>query len=98
MWKWLLTGAKKRETPEEVPSERVSIRVARLEIEVEELRTLVEATWARQRKVEGAVHGARGASKRWPQRAGDDESFEEFRERMVREGRMRASATQEQQE
>jgi len=78
---WPFTRQKKSETPAEPENPRVSARVARLEIELEELRTLVEATWARQRKVEGAVHGMRGAARRWPQEASGQESFEQFRER-----------------
>lgn len=89
MRKWL-TWLFKSETPPEAAQPSVAKRVVRLEIELEELRALVEATWARQRKVEGAVHGMRGASRRHPQRDSVDETLEEFRERMIREGRMRA--------
>lgn len=92
MLKWLLTLGKKPDpVPESVP-ESVREKVNRLEIDLEELRGLVQAVWARQRKVEGAVHGMRGASRRWPGRADtDDETLEEYRDRMVREGRMRAT-------
>lgn len=91
MFGWRLTRKKKPETPPEVVPERLSATVNRLVIEVEELRLMCEATWARQRKVEGAVHGMRGASRRWPQSGTDDESIEEFRDRMVREGRLQAT-------
>lgn len=91
MWFFGLTKAKKPESaPEPVPP-RVQERVTRLEIEVEELRALVEATWARQRKVEGAVHGMRGKAARWPGRDEDGETFEEFRGRMTRQGLLRAT-------
>jgi len=95
MRKWL-TRLFKRETAPAVVEPSVAKRVVRLEIELEELRALVEATWARQRKVEGAVHGMRGASRRHPQRDAVDETLEEFRDRMVREGRMRAQSGEQQ--
>jgi len=95
MLKWL-TRKKKPEAAPPPDEPRLSARVSRLEIEVEDLRTLVEATWARQRKVEGAVHGMRGASRRHPQRDGVDETIEEFRERMLREGRLRAQSGESQ--
>jgi hypothetical protein len=67
-------------------------RVQRLEIEVEDLVSKIEAVWARQRKVEGTVHGMRGANARHPSRLGNaDESLEEFRDRMLREGRLTAA-------
>lgn len=83
-----LTKVFRREASPEVCDPRTSKRIARLEIEIEEVRSLVEATWARQRKVEGTVHGMRGASRRHPQRELGDETLEEFRDRMAREGRL----------
>jgi len=89
--KWLLTRRRKPETPTPPEQPTLNKRVVRLEIEIEELRALVEATWARQRKVEGTVHGMRGANRRHPGRVPDDETIDEFRERMIREGRMCAT-------
>jgi len=91
MFGWRLTRAKKPETPAEAVPERLSTTVQRLVIEVEELRLLVEQTWARQRKVEGAVHGMRGRDARWG-KGPDGESIDDFRDRMVREGRLRPAA------
>jgi len=72
-------------------------RVQRLEIEVEDLVSKLEAVWARQRKVEGTVHGMRGANARHPSRIQNvDESLEEFRDRMLREGRLSAARVESQ--
>lgn len=86
----LLTLFKKSETPPEPVPVPLQKRVVRLEIELEELRALVEATWARQRKVEGAVHGMRGASRRHPSHEG--ETLDEFRARMIVNGRAAPSS------
>jgi len=66
--------------------------VSRLEIDVEVLRDEIEALKGAHRKLCGAVYGRLGADARHPQRAGrvgEDETLDEFRERMRREGRMR---------
>jgi len=95
-FQWLTKALRRGSKPEVVP-EPLAKRVVRLEIELEELRALVEATWARQRKVEGAVHGMRGANARHPSRGGAaDETIEEFRDRMIREGRLSAARGVEQ--
>jgi len=92
MRKWLLTLILGVDPRESVCDPRTAKRISRLEIETEELRTIVEATWARQRKVEGTVHGMRGANARHPSRIGSaQETLEEYRERMLREGRLVAS-------
>jgi hypothetical protein len=88
---WLL-GCDPRDS---VCDPRTAKRIVRLENEIEELRTLVEATWARQRKVEGTVHGMRGANARHPSRLTHaEESLEEFRDRMLREGRLTAARSE----
>jgi len=94
----VLTWLFRRDPPAQPEPLRHGQRIARLEIELEDQRTLLDAIWARQRKVEGAVHGMRGASSRWPGRGkGDtaDESLEDFRDRMRREGRMGPTVTTE---
>lgn len=88
---WLLTWLLGRDSADMVCDPRTAKRIVRLEMEVEELRALVEQTWARQRKVEGTVHGMRGANARHPSRiSAADETLQEFRDRMLREGRLRA--------
>lgn len=96
MLKRWLTKTLGLDPPQEVCDPRTSKRIQRLEIEIEELRALVEATWARQRKVEGTVHGMRGASRRHPQRDAVDETIDEFRDRMLREGRLTAARAENQ--
>jgi len=92
MRKRLLTWLLGCDPSESVCDPRTAKRIVRLEIELEQLREIVEATWARQRKVEGAVHGMRGANARHPSRLNNlDESIDEFRERMAREGRLVAA-------
>lgn len=92
MVKRLLTLFRKPEPPREPEPPAVRKRVERLEIEVEELVSKLEAVWARQRKVEGTVHGMRGANARHPSRvAGQVETLEEFRDRMLAQGRIRGS-------
>lgn len=92
MRNWLLTWLNGGEPPKEVCDPRTAKRIVRLEMELEELRSLVEATWARQRKVEGTVHGMRGANARHPSRLSSaDETLQEFRDRMQREGLLRAA-------
>lgn len=92
MLKRLLTLFRPADTPPTPEPPRMQQRVQRLEIEVEDLVSKLEAVWARQRKVEGTVHGMRGANARHPSRlANADESLEEFRDRMAREGRLVAS-------
>ena len=88
MWKWLLTRAKKPETPAEAVPESVRERVTRLEIDLQEVQALCQAVWARQRKVEGAVHGARGAANRWPGSTAGDETLDQYRDRMAASGRL----------
>ena len=93
LFRWRKGPAKPDEAVELVLA-RDAKRITRLEIEVEELRTLIEATWSRQRRVEGAVHGMRGGGRPAANR-GSDESFDEFRDRMLREGRVRGVPTGE---
>lgn len=91
MLKYLLTLLRNRDPHSQAKEVSLAKRVLRLEMEMEELRTMVEATWARQRKVEGTVHGMRGANARHPSRlSGATETLEEFRERMISEGRIHA--------
>jgi len=93
--KWLLTLFQKREAPPAPEPPQLRKRVERLEIEVEELVSKLEAVWARQRKVEGTVHGMRGANARHPSRVQDiNETLEEFRDRMSREGRLHATRSE----
>jgi len=92
MLKRLLTVFRAPDPPPAPEPPGVRKRVERLEIEVEELVSKLEAVWARQRKVEGTVHGMRGANARHPSRLGNaDESLEDFRDRMLREGRLLTS-------
>jgi hypothetical protein len=89
MKNWLLTAVRRLVPTPKPTDEPLRARVVRLEIEAEELRSLVQAVWARQRKVEGTVHGMRGANNRWPSRVNNsEESLEEYRDRMQREGRL----------
>jgi len=87
----LLTWFRKPEPPREPEPPVLRKRVERLEIELEECVSKLEAVWARQRKVEGTVHGMRGADRRHPQRVNGEETLDEYRDRMAREGRLRAS-------
>lgn len=87
----LLTLFRKPEPPPATEPAPMRKRVERLEIEVEELVSKLEAVWARQRKVEGTVHGMRGADRRHPQRVNQEETLDEFRDRMRREGRLTAT-------
>lgn len=92
MRNWLLTWLLGCDPKDSVCDPRTAKRIVRLETELEELREIVEATWARQRKVEGTVHGMRGANARHPSRlSGLDETLEEYRDRMLREGRLTAA-------
>jgi len=92
MLKRLLTLFRRPDPPAAPPAPRIEARVSRLEIEIEDLVSKLEAVWARQRKVEGTVHGMRGANARHPSRLNNlDETLEQYRERMLREGRLVAS-------
>lgn len=89
MFRWLT----RRKAPDPAPAPeppRLAARVVRLETEVEDLHTLVEQLQGAQRKLTGAVYGMKGADKRHPQRVGGEETLDEFRERMMRAGQLRA--------
>ena len=94
MLKRLFTLLFGSETPKEPEPETLRKRVQRLEIDFAEQQERQEAVWARMRKVEGFVHGHRGADARHPQRLRRDhseETIDEFRDRMAREGRLKAT-------
>lgn len=89
MFKWLLTMVRKPEPQREPEPPTLRKRVERLEIDLEEAVSKLEAVWARQRKVEGAVHGMRGANARHPSRLDQvEETLEQYRDRMAAEGRL----------
>lgn len=96
MLKWLLTSFRRVDPPSAPEPAPLRKRVERLEIEIEELVSKLEAVWARQRKVEGTVHGMRGADRRHPQRVNGEETLQEFRDRMAREGRLSAARMENQ--
>lgn len=91
--KWLLQGRKKRDPePEQVPPS-VRARVQRLEIDLGELTEYVEQLRAHHAKLRQSFYGHIGAENRNKVRRGahsDDETLDEFRERMRREGRLGA--------
>lgn len=95
MLKWLLTlFAKRDRAPEQVPPS-IRERVHRLEIALEELTDYVDQQRAHHAKLRQAFYGHIGAENRNKLRGGShssDETLEEFRERMRREGRLGARA------
>lgn len=89
MLKWVLTRLFGPDPRELRWAKAMQERVQRIEIAIGEQHALLQAVWSRQRKVEGAVHGMRGAKNRWHKSA-DNETLDEFRERMAREGLLRS--------
>jgi len=81
---WPFTKRNKSETPFRSLNKQDRELMERLVIENGALAARQDALWARMRRLEGSIHGLRGGGRPPRGRDTSDETFEEFRARVLK--------------